>query len=86
MLRLVPVTEVKRRATEVIADLKKSREPVLVTEHGREAAVMMHVDTWNAMRRRLEILDLVAKGVVDLRAGRVVSQADAKQRLARFSR
>ena len=86
MLKLVPVTEVKRRATDVIASLKKTREAVMVTEHGREAAVMVDVATWNSLQKRLEVLDLVAKGVADLRAGRVVSQEDAKLRLARFAR
>jgi len=86
MLKLVPVTEVKRRATEVIASLKKTRAAVMVTEHGREAAVMVDVATWNSLQKRLEILDLVAKGVADLRAGRVVSQEEAELRLARFAR
>lgn len=86
MMKLVPVTEVKRRATEVIASLKKTRAAVMVTEHGREAAVMVDVATWNSLQKRLEILDLVAKGVADLRAGRVVSQEDAELRLARFAR
>ena len=86
MMKLVPVTEVKRRATEVIANLKKTRTAVMVTEHGREAAVMVGVETWNLLQRRLQILDLVAKGVADLRAGRVVSQEDAKARLAKFAR
>ena len=85
-MKLVPVTEVKRRATDVIASLKKIREAVMVTEHGREAAVMVDVATWNSLQKRLEVLDLVAKGVADLRAGRVVSQEDAKLRLARFAR
>ena len=86
MLKLVPVTEVKRRATEVIAALKKSGKAVMVTEHGREAAVMVGVDTWNSLQRRLEILDLVAKGIGDLQAGRVTSQEQAKASLARFAR
>lgn len=85
MMKLVPVTEVKRHATEVIANLKKTQSAVMVTENGREAAVMVAVDTWNNLQRRLEILDLVAKGVADLRAGRVTSQEDAKIRLARFA-
>ena len=84
-MKLVPVTEVKRRATAVIASIKKTRSAVMVTEHGREAAVMVDVETWNSLQRRLEILDLVAKGIADLRSGRVTPQEDAKLRLARFA-
>ena len=86
MLELVPVTEVKRRATDVIASLKKTRKAVMVTEHGHEAAVMVDVDTWNSLQKRLEVLDLVAKGVRGLRAGQITSQEDAKARLARFGK
>ena len=86
MLKLVPVTEVKRRATEVIAAMRKSGKAVMVTEHGREAAVMLDVATWNSLQRRLQILDLVAKGLNDLQAGRVTTQEAAKTRLARFAR
>jgi len=86
MLKLVPVTEVKRRATDVIAAMRKSGKAVMVTEHGREAAVMVDVDTWNSLQRRLEILDRVAKGLSDLQAGRVTSQEGAKARLSRFAR
>jgi prevent-host-death family protein len=85
MMKLVPVTEVKRRATEVIADLKKFHSAVMITDHGREAAVMVDVKTWNGLQRRLQILDLVSKGVADLRAGRVISQEEAKARLAKFA-
>jgi prevent-host-death family protein len=85
MMKLVPVTEVKRRATEVIASLKKNQGAVMVTEHGREAAVMVGVDTWNNLQRRLQVMDLVAKGVADLRAARIISQEDAKARLAKFA-
>ena len=69
----------------VIASIKKTRSAVMVTEHGREAAVMVDVETWNSLQRRLEILDLVAKGIADLRSGRVTPQEDAKLRLARFA-
>ncbi|MBI1752714.1 MAG: type II toxin-antitoxin system Phd/YefM family antitoxin [Acidobacteria bacterium] len=50
-MKLVPVAEVKRRATEVIASLKKTRAAVMVTEHGREAAVMVDVATWNSLQK-----------------------------------
>ena len=52
MMKLVPVTEVKRRATEVIASLKKTRTAVMVTDHGREAAVFVDVETWNSLTAR----------------------------------
>ncbi|WP_437297471.1 type II toxin-antitoxin system prevent-host-death family antitoxin [Sorangium sp. So ce426] len=36
-----PVTEIKRHATEIIAQLQADHVPVLITEHGRSAAVLL---------------------------------------------
>ena len=60
--RLTPVTEIKRRATEVIADVRATRQPVLITERGRSAAVLLDVETYDALLRRLAVLEGIARG------------------------
>ncbi|MCC6995095.1 MAG: type II toxin-antitoxin system Phd/YefM family antitoxin [Deltaproteobacteria bacterium] len=82
--RLKPVTEVKRRATQIITRLKADRVPVLITEHGRSAAVLLDVDSYDDMVRRLEVLDGLARGERALAEGRVVSHAKATRRLSRW--
>ena len=82
--RLKPVTEIKRRATEIIAKLQADRVPVLITEHGRSAAVLLDVDSYDGMVRRLEILDGIARGERALAEGRVVSHTRATRRLSRW--
>lgn len=81
---LKPVTEIKRRATEVIHQLQEDRIPVLITEHGRSAAVMLDVETYETMLRRLAILEGIARGERDFAEGRTVTQAEAKKRLSRW--
>jgi prevent-host-death family protein len=81
---LKPVTEIKRRATEVIHQLQEDRIPILITEHGRSAAVMLDVETYETMLRRLEVLEGIARGERDFAEGRVVTQAEAKKRLSQW--
>ena len=81
-----PVTEIKRRATEIIAELRENQTPVLITQHGRSAAVLLDVDSYESMLRRLEILEGIARGERAFADGRVVSQANAKKRLGRWLR
>jgi prevent-host-death family protein len=81
---LRPVTEIKRRATEVIHQLQQDRVPVLITEHGQSAAVMLDVETYEEMQRRLELLEGVARGERAYAEGRVVSHGAAKKRLGRW--
>ena len=46
---LKPVTEVKRHATEIIGKLREDRVPVLITEHGRSAAVLLDVASYEEL-------------------------------------
>ncbi len=54
--RLKPVTEIKRRATEIIDELRKDPTPILITMHGRSAAVLLDVDAYDEIQRRLDAL------------------------------
>lgn len=79
-----PVTEIKRRATEVIQQLQEDRVPVVITEHGRSAAVMLDVESYEALLRRVEILEGIAQGERAFAENRVVSHTAAKKRLSRW--
>ena len=80
-----PVTEIKRHATEVMAELRESRIPAAITEHGEIGAYLVDPETFEAMIRRLDILEGIALGETDVAAGRMVSQAEAKRRMAKWS-
>jgi prevent-host-death family protein len=79
-----PVTEIKRHATEIIAQLETDRVPILITEHGRAAAVLMDVESYQSLMRRLEILEGIARGERAFAEGRVVSHDEATKRLGRW--
>lgn len=79
-----PVTEIKRHATEVIAEVRRSRRPVLITEHGRSAAVLLDVESYEALLSRLEVLEGISRGERAFAEGRVVSHAAAAKRLSRW--
>jgi len=78
------VTTLKRRATEIIADLQVERDPILITQHGKPAAYLVDVSTYEEMNRRISVLEGIALGEQAIRAGRTVSQPEAKQRLAKW--
>ncbi|MBK8254855.1 MAG: type II toxin-antitoxin system Phd/YefM family antitoxin [Polyangiaceae bacterium] len=79
-----PVTEIKRHATEIIAQLKQDGVPVLITEHGRSSAVLLSVEEYQALLRRLEVLEGIARGERAFAEGRTVRHSDAKKRLEKW--
>ena len=83
-MRTELVTTLKRKATEVIAALESKREPVLITQHGRPAAYLLDVDTYENLQRRLAILEGIARGERAVEEGRTMTHAEARKRLGRW--
>jgi prevent-host-death family protein len=79
-----PVTELKRHATEILADLEEQRRPVLITEHGRSTAVLLDIESYRELLDRMALLEGIARGERAIVEGRVVSHTAAKQRLRRW--
>ena len=78
------VTTLKRKATEIILDLQEERAPVLITQHGKPAAYLVDVATFEEMNRRFSVLEGIALGEQAIREKREVSQKEAKRRLAKW--
>ncbi len=84
--RLVPITDMKRQAGKVLDTLRTERTPVVITEHGRAAAVLMDVASYEAMTRRFEILKGIEEGERHIAEGRTVSWEEAKPELRQWRR
>ena len=78
------VTTLKRQATKVLAELRETGEPVLITEHGQPSAYLLTVDHYELLQRRLNILEGLARGETAVLDQRTVTHAEARQRLAKW--
>ena len=83
-MRTELVTTLKRKATELLAQLKADPGPILITQHGLPAAYLVDVDTYDKMQKRIGLLEGLARGEKAVEEGRVLTQAKAKQRMARW--
>lgn len=83
-MRTELVTTLKRKATELLADIERDREPILITQHGLPGAYLLDIESYELQQRRLAILEGIARGEVAIAEGRVVDHASARGRLARW--
>jgi prevent-host-death family protein len=83
-MRIELVTTLKRQATELLADIEKSKEPILITQHGLPSAYLVDVESFELLQRRMAILEGIARGEMALSEGRVVSHEQAKVRMSRW--
>jgi len=78
------VTTLKRQATKILADLHKSKEPVLITEHGQPSAYLVDVDAYEFMQTRIHILEGIARGEVAILENRIYSNSEAKLAMSKW--
>ncbi len=78
------VTTLKRQATKLLADLHESKEPVLITEHGKPSAYLVDVADYEFMCKRMALLEAVARGEQAIQDGRTVSNSEAKLRMSKW--
>ncbi|MCZ2247132.1 MAG: type II toxin-antitoxin system Phd/YefM family antitoxin [Bacteroidia bacterium] len=82
---IVPIGELKAHLSERIRDLKSRRRPLVVTQNGKAAAVMLAPEEFDRLTTQARFVAAVQEGLSDLDAGRVVSDDDLGRRLdARF--
>ena len=78
------VTTLKRQATRILAELHKSKEPVLITEHGQPSAYLVDVDDYELMQDRMRLLEGISRGERAIQEGRTLTQSDAKKAMSKW--
>lgn len=75
-----PLTYLETRAGDLLKQVSESRRPVVITEGGEAKAVLLDVDSYQALRDAVLLLQLAAQGEADVKAGRVLPQDEALAR------
>ncbi len=78
-----PVSVLKRRAAELLAQVAETRRPVVITENGEPKGVLQDIESYEQTQRAIGLLKLLAQGEEDVRAGRTVPQDEVFGQLRR---
>lgn len=66
---IIPITDLRQDAAKVLRQLKESREPTVITQRGRAAAVMLSIEEFERAENERQILMLLAKGEREIEEG-----------------
>ena len=83
-MRTELVTTLKRKATELLSELSRDKEPILITQHGLPSAYLVDVDSFESLKGRVKLLEGIARGERAIEEGRVVSHEEARSRMSRW--
>ncbi len=78
------VTTLKRKATQIIAELRAHKDPILITEHGRPAAYLVDVEYYEQQQQRMMVLEVIARCERAVQEGRVVPHKEVRKRMQRW--
>ena len=84
LMRTELVTTLKRQATELLSDIERDKQPILITQHGLPSAYLVDVETFELLQQRMAMLEGIARGEMAVAEGRVVAHDEAKARMARW--
>ncbi|HCS12318.1 MAG: type II toxin-antitoxin system prevent-host-death family antitoxin [Zetaproteobacteria bacterium CG06_land_8_20_14_3_00_59_53] len=83
-MRTELVTTLKRQATELLSDLERDKQPILITQHGMPTAYLVDVESYELLQSRMGILEGIARGESAVTDGRTLNQDEAKASMARW--
>jgi len=83
-MRTELVTTLKRQATELLSDIERDKQPILITQHGLPSAYLVDVETFERLQQRMAVLEGIARGEMAVADGRVVTHAEARTRMGRW--
>ena len=67
---IVPISDLRDDAANVLERMKKSQEPVVITQRGRAAAVIVSIEEYERSEHERELLRLLVQGDKEVASGR----------------
>lgn len=80
-LDIRPLSEFRRNAAQTISTINKENRAIVLTQHGKSAAVRVHVAAYQRMLDKLELMDDLLEAECQSMAGDVVSHEEAKRQI-----
>ncbi|MDP2863704.1 MAG: type II toxin-antitoxin system Phd/YefM family antitoxin [Desulfobacterales bacterium] len=62
LMNILPVSDLRQDAANVLKQLRDNKAPIIITQRGRAAAVMIGIEAYEKSEHDKELLRLLAKG------------------------
>jgi len=76
-----PLSEVRNGMAAFIKQIHETKRPLVITQRGKSAAVLIDAQEFEAMQEKIELLSDIQTSLNQLAAGEGISHKDAKDNL-----
>jgi len=78
---IVPLGEFKAQAAKLLKRIGESGQPMVITQNGRPAGVLLSPREYDRIQERQRFLESIAAGLADAESGRTMSTMELRERL-----
>jgi prevent-host-death family protein len=79
--RIKPISYLKAHAAEIIRDIHKSAEPLIITQNGEAKAIVQDIHSYEQTQETLALLKILALGQKQIEEGRVIPAEEAMRQV-----
>ncbi len=79
--RTKPLSEFLRKSADTLSRLRKDKQPIILTRHGKSAAVLMDVSEYERFIRKMVMLEDLLEAKQQVAQGKTYSTSEAKERI-----
>lgn len=76
-----PVTEFRANTSAMIEQMHSSRRPLILTQHGRSAAVLLDPEVYEGLVAEIELLRDLSVSEAQIAAGQVIPHEEVVRRM-----
>ena len=78
---IVPLGEFKAKTSEMLRKLRSTNRPLVITQNGRPAAVVITPEDYDILAERERFIAAVERGMADADAGRTIDDSELDREL-----
>lgn len=75
---IIPLSEVRNGIATYIKQIRETKRPLIITQRGKSAAVLVDVQEFEAMQEKIELLSDIRSSLNQLENGDGISHSEAK--------
>jgi prevent-host-death family protein len=76
---VVPLSDLKVNPGKIVNRANDNKRPILVTSRGRGVAVVQGLEEYEVLTEKVAFMQAVAKGLMEVKEGKVTDLTDAKR-------
>lgn len=79
--QIKPISYLKAHAAEIVRNLSKQQEPLVITQNGKPKAVLQDIKSYEQTQETIALLKILSLGMRQIEEGKVIPAEDVIGRL-----